>query len=204
MDQGAFSETLQHTRLVAIIRGLSPSETANVAAHLWENGVKLLEIPLYSESSKEAFERALEAKSSHPGALLGVGSVRTREDYLLANAIGADFTVSPGLFPEVCAQARTDQHAHLPGVFTPTEIGKALALGFRTVKVFPASTHQPSGIQALTHPFPEAKIVAVGGVDPKNAPNYIAHGAAAVGMGTALTKQPDTIYSLLQKIVDQP
>lgn len=200
MNQDTFSEVLQSTRLIGIIRGLSPTETKRIAGRLWETGVRLVEIPLHSDTSQEAFTQALQIKSQYPGALLGVGSVRDSDDCTLAVSLGTDFTVSPGLFPEVCDRAKSDGLAHLPGVFTPTEIGHALAMGFETVKLFPASVYEPAGLKALTDPFPEVKLVAVGGVDPKNAHHYFAQGAAAVGMGSALTSQLDAVPLLMEEI----
>lgn len=200
VHQKAFREALHATPLIAILRGKSPSDTVAIAESLWEQGVSLVEIPLHSQTSLEAFAAAHSAKAQHPGALLGVGSVRSLDDYLIARDQGADFTVSPGLFDEVCSASATESTAHLPGVFTPSEVGRALDLGFTTVKLFPAATYGPSGLQALRDPFPDVDMVAVGGVNPANAADYLRHGAIAVGMGSALTRETHTLSETLSAL----
>ncbi len=187
LDHHTFHELLTAAPLVAILRGMEPKKTADTAAALWAAGVSLVEIPLHSPTSHDAFLETLQAKTDHPDATLGIGSVRSKDDYRNARDSGADFTVSPGLFPDVCEESLTDNIAHLPGVFTPTELGQALALGFTTVKLFPASTFGPAGLKALRDPYPEAHIVAVGGINHTNAIDYLSQGAIAVGMGSALT-----------------
>lgn len=200
LQQHVFREALRSAPLIAILRGMSPEDTLSSAVTLWRQGVTLVEIPLHSPTSRDAFTATYAAKSTHPGAYLGVGSVRSVEDYMLARDMGADFTVSPGLFEDVCSASLTDNIAHLPGVFTPSEVGNALALGFTTVKLFPASTYGPAGLTALRDPFPEVGIVAVGGVTSTNVAEYIRHGAIAVGMGSALAGGGHNIPDLLHTL----
>lgn len=200
LQQHVFREALHGAPLVAILRGMSPEDTVSAAVTLWQQGVTLVEIPLHSPTSSDAFTATYAAKLTHPGFYLGVGSVRSVDDYMLARDMGADFTVSPGLFEDVCSASLTDNIAHLPGVFTPSEVGHALALGFTTVKLFPASTYGPAGLKALRDPFPDAEIVAVGGVTPTNAADYIHHGAIAVGMGSALSGGTHNIPDMLQTL----
>jgi len=186
LNQSTFSTLLQGAPLIAILRGMAPQETARAASLLWESGVRLVEIPLHSPTSHDAFRETLLAKADYTEATLGMGSIRTTDDYRFAQDVGADFTVSPGLFPKICRESLSDKMAHLPGVFSPTEVGHAMELGFAEVKLFPASVYGPAGLAKILDPFPTARIVAVGGVDKTNCHQFISQGAFAVGMGTSL------------------
>ena len=55
-----------------------------------------------------------------------------------ASAAGASFAVAPGLNPETAAEAEKIGLPFVPGVATPTEIERALALGCKVLKFFPA------------------------------------------------------------------
>ena len=49
----------------------------------------------------------------------------------------------------------------------------------------------PGYIRDILSPFPEAKIVAVGGISADNAPQYYAAGAVGVGVGGSLSALVD-------------
>jgi 2-dehydro-3-deoxyphosphogluconate aldolase/(4S)-4-hydroxy-2-oxoglutarate aldolase len=89
--------------------------------------------------------------------------------------LGAAFAVSPGLTVELLAAAATLPLPFLPGVATASELMLALAHGHRLLKLFPA---EPVGgvalLKALAGPFPEARFCPTGGIDPANAPSYLA------------------------------
>ena len=62
----------------------------------------------------------------------------------------------------------------LPGIATPTELSRALALGVHTVKVFPAEALGGAAlVAALAAPFPEARFVPTGGLGAHNATAYL-------------------------------
>jgi len=168
---------------------MTADKTASVAESLWSRGVLFVEVPLHSQTSVEAFRSALSVRPKVGESFLGVGSVRNMKDYAFAVELGADFTVSPGLFPDVCRVALENNLLHLPGVFTPTEVGLALDLGYTNVKVFPAAALGPQGFRALLDPYPEISLLAVGGINLTNAPDFIAAGAVGVGIGSAITHQ---------------
>ena len=86
------------------------------------------------------------------------------------------------------AFAEEQRVAVIPGALTPTEIMVALKAGVDFVKVFPcAQLGGPSYIRALKAPFPNAPLIASGGVNQQNAGQFIGAGAAALGIGEDLT-----------------
>ena len=80
----------------------------------------------------------------------------------------------------------------VPGALTPTEIAAAWSAGATFVKLFPASAVGPAFVRELRGPLPEVQVIPTGGVDRDNAPAYLTAGAAAVGIGGALTRAEAT------------
>jgi 2-dehydro-3-deoxyphosphogluconate aldolase/(4S)-4-hydroxy-2-oxoglutarate aldolase len=76
------------------------------------------------------------------------------------------------------------------GAVTPTEVRAALAAGADVVKLFPAaSAGGPAHVKALRAVFPDAQFCPTGGVDARNAADYLAAGAAFVGIGGRLVDE---------------
>ncbi|WP_408611991.1 bifunctional 4-hydroxy-2-oxoglutarate aldolase/2-dehydro-3-deoxy-phosphogluconate aldolase, partial [Falsiroseomonas oryzae] len=90
----------------------------------------------------------------------------------------------------VAGAARAAGACALLGAMTPTEVRAALAAGADVVKVFPASSAGgPAHIKALRSVFPDVAFCPTGGVDARNAPDYLAAGAAFVGIGGRLVDE---------------
>ena len=71
----------------------------------------------------------------------------------------------------------------------------ALDLGATAVKIFPSKVYGPA-TSASSVPPPDAPLIAVGGVDAATAPEYLAAGALAVGVGSPLLGDAGTGGSL--------
>jgi 2-dehydro-3-deoxyphosphogluconate aldolase/(4S)-4-hydroxy-2-oxoglutarate aldolase len=104
-----------------------------------------------------------------------------------AEDAGAAFAVAPGLDRDAVAAAEARGLPYLPGVATPSEVQLALALGCRTLKLFPASVLGIDWLRSLAGPFPTVRFVAVGGVGAHNASDWMDAGSLGVGVGSALT-----------------
>jgi 2-dehydro-3-deoxyphosphogluconate aldolase/(4S)-4-hydroxy-2-oxoglutarate aldolase len=59
-------------------------------------------------------------------------------------------------------------------------------MGSDFVKVFPVRGLGPSYIKDILAPMPYLKLMPTGGIDSKNAGDYLAAGAVAVGVGGTL------------------
>ena len=57
------------------------------------------------------------------------------------------------------------------------------------VKLFPASIGGPNLVKAILAPLPQLEIVPVGGVNLDTAADFVAKGAAALGVGSSLVNQ---------------
>ncbi|NYI94670.1 Entner-Doudoroff aldolase [Streptomonospora nanhaiensis] len=181
-------------RVMAILRGLSPQETVAVATRAWDLGITVVEVPARDPQGLEAMRATVRAGAER-GLAVGAGTVVDTEQVRAVAAAGAAFTVAPGFDPEVMAASEAAGMPHLPGAATPSEVQAVLRAGGRWVKAFPASVLGPEWIRALHGPFPDVRVVATGGVDARNAPDFLKAGAALVAVGSALS-DPDQIPAL--------
>jgi 2-dehydro-3-deoxyphosphogluconate aldolase/(4S)-4-hydroxy-2-oxoglutarate aldolase len=98
-------------------------------------------------------------------------------------AAGADFLVAPCMVAGMAAKAHAAGRLALIGGYTPGEVLAAGREGADIVKVFPASSGGPSHLAALHAVFPQLALCPTGGVSLANMKDYLAAGAAFVGVG---------------------
>ena len=120
--------------------------------------------------------------------MVGAGTIRTLAQLHAAHAAGADFGVSPVLDASVMDAALAAGLPFVPGAYTPTEADGAWRAGATFVKLFPASSLGPQHLRELRGPMPEIETIATGGIDAANAGAFLAAGAVAVGIGSALVR----------------
>lgn len=173
--------------LVAILRGLKPTEAVAVVGTLIETGFTAIEIPLNSPDPFRSIEMA--AKIAPADVLIGAGTVLTVEQVDSLHAAGGRLMVSPNVEPAVIETAAAKGMVTLPGVFTATEALAAARAGATGLKFFPASVLGPSGINAMRAVLPpELVIAAVGGVSDANFGEYVDANIFAFGLGSSLYK----------------
>ena len=169
-------------RALCIVRAPAIPDPAGLAATLVEAGLPIVEFALTTPDAPALIERA----STVEGVLLGAGTVMTPADARDAVAAGARFLITPGLRPEVAAEAVRLGVPVILGALTPTEVATALDLGTTAVKVFPAARMGPAYFRDLLGPYPGAPLVATGGVTAAYAAEYLAAGAVAVTAGSGV------------------
>ena len=119
--------------------------------------------------------------------LIGAGTVLDGDTARQAILAGAEFIIAPTLDAETIQVCHRYNTLVIPGAMTPTEILRAWEAGAGFVKVFPADlVGGPRFIKAVKAPLPQIEMVPTGGIDVSNAADYIAAGAAAVGVGSGL------------------
>jgi 2-dehydro-3-deoxyphosphogluconate aldolase/(4S)-4-hydroxy-2-oxoglutarate aldolase len=77
----------------------------------------------------------------------------------------------------------------VPGALSPSEIITAHNLGADFVKVFPAAQLGPNYIKAVRVPCNHIHLLAVGGVNEKNAKDYFDAGCVGIGVGGNLVNK---------------
>ena len=96
-------------------------------------------------------------------------------------------SISPTVSPEVLAEGARLGVPVVPGAMTPTEILAAYTAGAAMVKVFPCGEiGGPGFVRAVRGPLPNIPLLPTGGVAIDSAREYLAAGAAAVGIGSPL------------------
>lgn len=189
--------------VLGIIRGVSSESVDGVLEAALTGGLRVLEITLNTEKAFEIIERI--AKNYGQSICLGAGTVLSVHDARRAREAGAQFLVGPTLNDLVAEYSREESFPYFPGAFTPTEIEKSWNAGGEMVKVFPASRLGPEYFKEVKGPFPDIKLLAVGGVSPSNVGDYLAAGAAGVAFGGSVfsvSRMESKQFSLIRKDIE--
>ncbi|GAA2356831.1 bifunctional 4-hydroxy-2-oxoglutarate aldolase/2-dehydro-3-deoxy-phosphogluconate aldolase [Streptomyces cuspidosporus] len=173
-------------RVFAIIRSDSYDHAAAAADTLLSAGLTTVEFSLTTPFALEAVTTLV--REVGDDAVIGAGTVLDAASARMAVDAGARFLVSPSLDPEVIRTGHRYGLPVFPGVATPTEMVRAMELGADALKLFPASAHSPRWVKDVRAALPQAALLPTGGVTVADAPEWIAAGAVACGMGSALTE----------------
>ena len=189
------ADTIRSHRLVVVLRRVAPVQRLrDLVDELAEAGARIFEITFDSSNADDdlaAIRRHLAARLGGP-YLVGAGTVLSLGQLDLARRAGADFAVAPTLDPEVVHRSVSLGLPFIAGALSPTEIRAAWSTGATFVKLFPASVAGPELVRELRGPLSEIELIPTGGVDGANAPDFLAAGAVAVGIGSALVRaEPD-------------
>ena len=181
-------QALEACGIIAILRGVSPSEVVAVTQTLYEAGVRIVEVPLNSPEPFTSIEML--AKAFGDKMVVGAGTVLSEQDVNLLKEHGGQISISPDCNPATIARAVALGLDPLPGVFTPTEAFAAIRAGAKHLKLFPAEAASPLTIKAWKAVLPKhVQVHAVGGVTPENMKDWLSAGASGFGIGSALYKQ---------------
>ena len=172
------------TGIVPVIRAAHAAEASQAVEAVCAGGISIVEITMTVPDAPRLLREVARANS---GFLIGAGTVLNAKQAEICIDAGAQFLVSPGLSPEVIHTAAKNGVLAIPGAFTPTEVVAAIALGVDVIKIFPCSSGGgPSHLKSLLAPFPDCRFIPTGGVNLKNAEEYFAAGAFALGIGADL------------------
>jgi 2-dehydro-3-deoxyphosphogluconate aldolase/(4S)-4-hydroxy-2-oxoglutarate aldolase len=156
-----------------------------LARALVAGGVRVLEVTLRTKAALACIEAIAREV---PEAVLGAGTLRTRDDVRAAKDAGCVFGVSPGYTSAMGQACNAAGLPLLPGVATSSEVMHANADGFTFLKFFPATA--AGGIpllKAFAGPFPEVAFCPTGGITPETAPQFLALSNVKVCGGSWLT-----------------
>lgn len=142
-----------------------------LAESLAAGGLPIVEITLRTGAALDSIRRIA---GGNMGVLVGAGTVINRDQARAAVEAGARFLVSPGLPEEAAAWAQENSIPFLPGAITPTEIIRAVNLGFDLLKFFPAGAMGGlEAIKAVSDPFPGVRFIPTGGIRLENLAEYL-------------------------------
>ena len=180
-----FDNALVQLPLVAILRGIRPEEVEGIALTLYEQGFRLIEIPLNSPDALNSISRL--ARCLPDDAIGGAGTVLLPDTVRQLRDAGARLVVTPNTDVTVITAAKQAGMICVPGAVTPSEIFTALHAGADAVKLFPAELVTPSVVKALRAVVPAAhRLLPVGGITPASMAEFHKAGASGFGLGSAL------------------
>ena len=186
-------EYVQQRKIVAIVRGLKPEYIVRLGHAFEEGGIGLMEVT-YDQKAPETWKNtaaAIEAVEKEFGdrVLVGAGTVITPEQVSMTYNAGGHYLVTPTTQPEIIRMGKALGMGLYPGAFSPSEILEAWNAGADAVKVFPAGSLGPGYIKALRAPLGHIPLMAVGGVNEKNAAEYMKAGCVGIGAGGNLVNR---------------
>lgn len=180
-------ERVQNNKLIAIVRGLQPEHMLMLADALYAGGIDFMEVT-FNQAKPETFQDTTAAiklvgKVMEGKMLIGAGTIITCRQLDMACEAGARYIITPNTNPDLIRRVKNYGLTSFPGALTPSEIYAAYEAGADAVKVFPAGNMGPAYIKAIRTPLNHIPLLAVGGVNEKNAADFLAAGCCGLGIG---------------------
>jgi 2-dehydro-3-deoxyphosphogalactonate aldolase len=171
--------------LVAILRGILPCEVEEISGKLYEQGFRLIEVPLNSPNALESI--SLLKKYLPKDAVIGAGTVLSVKSVHQVKDAGGSLIVMPHADVAVIAEAKKNNMICVPGAATLTESFAAINAGADALKLFPAELVTPAALKAMRSVLPAGfSLLPVGGITPGTMADYVRAGASGFGLGSAL------------------
>lgn len=188
---GEVARAIRAHRLIVVLRRIEPRERLlGLVTELADAGARIFEITFDATDAAgdiAALREVLAGREDGP-SFVGAGTILTAAQLEGALGAGADFGVAPLLDPVLVEAAVRAGLPFVPGAMTPTEVAAGWAAGAAFVKIFPASAVGPAFIRELGGPMGAIPLIPTGGIDATNAEAFLAAGAAAVGIGSAIAR----------------
>ncbi|SBO43622.1 2-dehydro-3-deoxyphosphogluconate aldolase [Cyanobium sp. NIES-981] len=188
-----------------VLRAEQPLELVPRLTALAALGLRHVEIAWQNHPRWVA--QCLELRHVFPQLRLGAASVCSLPALQMVQEAGLSFAMSPVLSPELWCEARRSGLALVPGVYTPSEVQQARALGCPAVKLFPASALGPHYWRQLRAPLGDLPFcIAAGGLRPADVLPWLDAGVEAVALGGGLDGPGgvECLRSLLGRLPPSP
>ena len=183
---------IKEEKIIAIIRHLGAKDAEALCEALYKGGIRLAEItfdPAGTIPAEETAKTISVLRDKFSGKMLiGAGTVLDMDYARIAIGAGAEFIISPNTDPDVIRYTKECGRVSIPGAMTPTEVVSAYRAGADFVKVFPSDTLGLKFIKALRAPLPHIPLIPTGGINTGNIADFLSAGAAAVGIGSNLSR----------------
>jgi len=174
-------------QLIAILRGIEPSQAIAAAEVIIAAGITKIEVPLNSPQAVESIQMMVEKFGDQ--AEFGAGTVLNVAQVEAVAEAGGKLIVSPNCDTQVIRKTKELGLQSFPGVLTPTEAFSAIDAGADGLKFFPASLLGTSGVAAMKAVLPkDMPTFAVGGAGADNFGEWLAVGIDGFGIGSAIFK----------------
>ena len=171
--QEASARALEICQLAPIVPVLVVEDASiaqDLARTLVAGGLPALEVTLRTDAALEVIAEMAKVE----GGVVGAGTLLTPADVRAAKAAGAKFGVSPGATDTLLDACEAEDLPLLPGAASATEAMRLLERGYTVQKFFPAeAAGGAAALKAIGAPIPQIRFCPTGGVNPKNAQDYL-------------------------------
>jgi 2-dehydro-3-deoxyphosphogalactonate aldolase len=175
-----FEDAFRQMPVIAILRGVKPTEAVAIAEAVLESGIRVIEIPLNSPDPLESVRQVADRLAER--AVVGAGTVLSEADVERVAESGGRIIVSPNMNGQVIRKTKAHGLVSAPGIMTPSEAFAALAAGADVLKLFPGELFTLPVIRAMAAVLPKTTaLVLVGGVTPDLIGAF--HGSPVTGFG---------------------
>ena len=166
-------EILKH-RVVPVAVIDHAVDAVPLAQALAEGGLPIIEVTFRTAAAERSIKNIREAM---PNMLVGAGTLLDVDQVCQSVAAGAQFGVAPGLNEAIVKQSLALGMPFIPGVATASEVERALALGYKLLKLFPADVlGGVKLLKAFAGPYGHTgvKFIPLGGINATNMADYLA------------------------------
>jgi 2-dehydro-3-deoxyphosphogalactonate aldolase len=189
-------QQLDEMPLIAILRGISPTDIEVVAEVLYSAGLRIIEVPLNSPDPYQSIERLTTGYGDR--CLCGAGTVLNVAQVEQVYKAGGKLVVSPNTDSAVIQRTIELGMISIPGFHSATEAFTAIDAGAHALKLFPAQAIGTEYLQSLKAVLPPIPIIATGGIGNHNLNDWRSAGAQGFGIGSDLY-QPDISADTLKQ-----
>ena len=184
-------------KVTSILRGYTLEEVDRILQVLSESKIRSVEITCNTDNVLEIIRHAVTNYGDK--LVVGAGTVRDMETLRQVLDLDVDFVLSPTVYTkEMLDLCKAHGTISVPGAFSPSEIAEQFADGADIVKIFPAITAGPTYFKQLAGPMGHQSLMAVGGVNAKNAAEFVAAGADYLGIGSGMFNKEDVASGNLE------
>ncbi|MBS60361.1 MAG: 2-dehydro-3-deoxyphosphogluconate aldolase [Anaerolineaceae bacterium] len=164
-------EKISAMGVVPVVAIENSADAVGLGDALMNGGLPCAEITFRTAAAASAIRTLC---NSHPGILVGAGTILTTSDAEKAVDAGASFVVTPGFDSDLVEWCLAQSIPVIPGVMTPTDINSAINRKLNVLKFFPAEA--AGGIKtlkAISGPYGSIKFVPTGGITISNLEEYL-------------------------------
>ncbi|MEL0071470.1 MAG: bifunctional 4-hydroxy-2-oxoglutarate aldolase/2-dehydro-3-deoxy-phosphogluconate aldolase [Rhodobiaceae bacterium] len=166
------STALQACPIVPVLTISRLEDCAPLAQALANAGLRVLEITFRTDCAAEAIAAL---KKERPDLVIGAGTVLNQAHIDTAHQVGADFTVTPGVSPQLRDALKQAPMPVIPGAATIGEMMGLMEDGFTRQKFFPATIAGGVGaLKAVGAPLAGLSFMPTGGINADNVSDFLA------------------------------
>jgi len=197
---------VREKKVIAIVRGFAPDVCLRLAEAYAKGGIALVEVTFNQKAPETWKDTAAAIKAigeRFAGTVrAGAGTVLTAEQLAMCEQAGGEYMITPNVNPDLIRDCVRRGLVAMPGALTPSEAVTAFEAGAGFVKIFPAGSLGPGYVKAVRAPLSHIPFLAVGGISPENAADFMRAGCVGVGVGGNLTNKEWIAAGAWDRIAD--